>query len=197
MARSKMFKNPSKSLVPEEEEKTVLMLTTQYEDRMRALVKYLAEDHLKNSEVGEAARQEMEKEEEEHRQLLVKNEEENLKVAARRAKRLEEEAMKRKLKIETEIKEIERKESERMESVESFVMKEVEEIENMIKPENIQSAIEEALDNHVDYEFAIDTEGHIYRGRGTKSKKVPHEKREKLTLATKEDHKSIFLELNN
>ncbi len=51
--------------------------------------------------------------------------------------------------------------------------------------EALAKAIEHALDNPVDHEFAIDLEGNIYRGRYTKSTSVPPNKREKIPAPPK------------
>ena len=71
MARSKMFVDPPKSLVPKEEEEHIAELQEQYMRRMRALHMYLMEDDIKNSDTGEAAMIAAQKEEEEH-QMMVK-----------------------------------------------------------------------------------------------------------------------------
>lgn len=42
-----------------------------------------------------------------------------------------------------------------------------------ITAENIDEAIERALANHVDYNFAIDTEGNRYIGRSARPGKTP------------------------
>merc|ERR1712080_30411 len=113
-------------------------------------------------------------------------------IAALRAKRLEQEAEQRKLEIAENIECIEKEEKVRIEKVDAFVRQEAKEIKNMIKQEDVVKAIEEALANPVDYEFAIDTEGHIFRGRTTKSSKVPRENREKLTMKSKGRLSIIF-----
>ena len=49
-----------------------------------------------------------------------------------------------------------------------------------IQPENIEKAIEEALANPVDVNFAIDLDGYVYRGKETSIDNIPEEKRERL-----------------
>ena len=51
-------------------------------------------------------------------------------------------------------------------------------IDNRIRKEDLERTIEIALDNPIDFEFAIDTEGHIFRGRETKSILVPKDERD-------------------
>ena len=52
-----------------------------------------------------------------------------------------------------------------------------------IKREDIVRAIEEALANPLNYNFAIDLEGFVYRGAETSINNIPEDKREKLSTA--------------
>merc|ERR1719427_2099720 len=106
MARSKMFVDPPKSLVPKEEEH-IAELQEQYMRRMRALHMYLMEDDIKNSDTGEAAMIAAQKEEEEHQMMVKLNEEENQRIAGLRVDRLKEEAEERKYRIASELAEYE------------------------------------------------------------------------------------------
>ena len=51
-----------------------------------------------------------------------------------------------------------------------------------IRAEDLDRAIETALQNPIDHEFAIDLQGNIYRGRYTKSIEVPAKDREKVPV---------------
>ena len=82
------------------------------------------------------------------------------------------------------MREFDIQEAEKLEAVEALVEKEREQIDNRIKQEDIVKAIETALANPVDFEYAIDLQGNIFRGRTTKSKKVKPENYEKLPLAS-------------
>lgn len=57
------------------------------------------------------------------------------------------------------------REEERMEKIEALVKKEKELSKTFITRENLETAIEHALANPVDYNFSIDLHGNIYRGR--------------------------------
>lgn len=57
-------------------------------------------------------------------------------------------------------------------------------VKSFIKREDLQKVIEAAMANTVDYNFSIDLEGHIYRGRNTKPVDVREEDREKLQSVT-------------
>ena len=75
--------------------------------------------------------------------------------------------------IRAELDQIEAKERIRQRQVEEMIAAESQAIDNRIRKEDLEKVIEIALDNPIDYEFAIDKEGHIFRGRETKSNLVP------------------------
>ena len=94
------------------------------------------------------------------------------------------EAEERKVRIKQELEDFEKREEERLARVDKIVEKHQSEMERRIEPEQLEKAIETALANPVDYEFAIDLEGNIFRGRTTKSKKMKPEDFEKMSLAS-------------
>ena len=94
------------------------------------------------------------------------------------------EAEERKVRIKQELEDFEKREEERLDRVDKIVEKHQSEMERRIEPEQLEKAIETALANPVDYEFAIDLEGNIFRGRTTKSKKIKPEDFEKMSLAS-------------
>ena len=94
------------------------------------------------------------------------------------------EAEERKVRIQQELEDFEEREEERLARVDKIVEKHQSEMERRIEPEQLEKAIETALANPVDYEFAIDLEGNIFRGRTTKSKKIKPEDFEKMSLAS-------------
>ena len=102
-----------------------------------------------------------------------------------RAARLVKEAQERKVRITQELEEFEKREQERLVRVDQIVEKHQSEMERRIEPDQLEKAIETALANPVDYEFAIDLEGNIFRGRTTKSKKINPEDFEKMSLTSK------------
>lgn len=197
MARSKMFKDPPKCLIEQEELEHVKDLEEEYNRRVRALVQYLDEDYLKFSDVGEAAKLEAERENQMHLQLLKLNEEENARVALLRVERLQREAEERKRSIAEELATAAKEEEERLARVDLMVQKETVQIMNRIKPEDFGAAIERALDNPVDYEFAIDTKGHIFRGRATKSLRVSPGQLEQLAPPSPPPDQPILINLKN
>ena len=75
VAPSKKFRLPPQDHIPEAEVEQILALHEKYRDRMAALTQYLWEDYLRNSDVGQAAILEAEREEAEHKELLKHNDE--------------------------------------------------------------------------------------------------------------------------
>ena len=110
--------------------------------------------------------------------LLEENDEENKKVAKQREIRLQKEAIETEQNIRAELVQIEAQEKVRRRQVEDKIIAESLAIDNRIRKEDLEKAIEIALDNPIDYEFAIDTQGHIFRGRETKSTLVAKDERE-------------------
>ena len=51
----------------------------------------------------------------------------------------------------------------RQQQIAEVVASETESMEKRIRPEDLGRAVEEALANPTDYEYAIDTEGNMYR----------------------------------
>lgn len=179
-----MFVDPPKSLISQEETEHIEELKDQYMVRMRALHMYLLEDDLKNSDTGEAGKIAAKKEEKEHLKLIQLNEDDNKRVAAVRADRLKLEAEERKARIAQELEEFQFNETKRIAKADEMVERHKDEMENRIRREDLEKAIETALANPVDFEYAIDTAGNIFRGRTTKSKKINSTEFEKIPLAS-------------
>merc|ERR1711925_7834 len=108
------------------------------------------------------------------------NEEENLRIAELRKIRLKAEAEERKVRIAQELEDFHESERIRLAAVDEEVERHKAEMENRIRVEDLESAIEQALANPVDFDYAIDKEGHIFKGRTTKSKKVDPKDYDKL-----------------
>jgi len=182
-------------LIPEAELKHEEALHVEYNMRMNALIKYLDEDYQKFSDVGEAGRIEAELELQQHNKLVQDNDGENARIAERRQQRLMLEAQQSQHRIQQELLEAAQKEEERLAAAERFIKQEAAILEQRILPDKLEEAIIEALDNPVDPEFALDTHGNVFRGRTTKSLKVPPENLVNI-LAQNEDE-DIALDIKN
>jgi len=191
-AKSKMFLLPPKHHIPEFEENQVMTLKFRHHDQMAALTQYLWEDYLRNSDVGEAAKIEAAREEKEHRGLLKENEAVNSEIAAKRVERLKLEAQQEEERIKLELVIDREQKSKKRSEVDKIVVSEGKQLDLRIKTlDDIESAINYALDNPKDNEFAIDKEGHIYRGRYTKSILTPRDKREIIPTALSEGERIL------
>ena len=115
----------------------------------------------------------------------------NDKLAQERKVRTQKEQLEEEETIRKEI--LERQEQKRLIDAEltEFIHSETKAIENRITLENMEAAIEDAMNNPLDYEYAIDRDGYIYRGRETKSLLVPPEDREMIPQPISEAEKLL------
>lgn len=197
MARSKMFVDPPTCLIPKAELVHEQSLHVEYRRRMKALTQYLYEDEAKFSDAGEAGRLEALEEERQHTQLLQENEEYNKQVMERRNLRLQQEMEDIKITIEAQLQAKEEEERERLVLADAYVRREAVLINKRIEPQALEEAIIKALDSPMDPEFALDRDGHIYRGRATKSMKVPKDNREKLPARGSREPENVALQSAN
>ena len=84
-------------------------------------------------------------------------------IAKTRELRLQKDAIIEEETIRRELKEYDKEKAIKNREMEDFIKEETKALENRIKLEDLEKAIETALDSPIDYEYAIDTEGHIYR----------------------------------
>nr|ACO11319.1 Probable 28S ribosomal protein S26, mitochondrial precursor [Caligus rogercresseyi] len=194
VAPSKEFILPPQDRSSQEEKDQYDLLWDQYRDQLSAVSQFLWEEHLKNSEVGEAAKIEDGRELEEQNQLILQNEAENAILEDKRKHRLKEEALQKEEAIRADVQRELAKEKELNEKADTFVLQQIAELKDRITEENLLQRIQSALDNPVDYEYAIDKEGHIYKGRYTKSLLIPSEEREKIPTPKQED---IYIEVQS
>lgn len=181
-APSKKFKLPPTDHTPEAETTQINFLKLRYKEHLSGVAQYLYEDFKKYSDTGEAAQRQAELDAKEHTELVKDNEAENQRIATLRTERLKREMAEKKGEIAQELEEFSTNEKARLERAKEVIMRTEAAMAEAVKPDQLEKAIEEALANPVDYEFAIDTQGHIYRGRYTKSVEVPPALREKLKL---------------
>ncbi len=163
VAASKEFNLRPVDHAPQSEVEQMNRLQYKYEQHFSAVTQYLYNDYLKYSDTGEAAVIEAKKEQEELAKNIADNDAENAQVADRRRRRLEAEMAERKVQIDAEVKEKAELEAERLKQVEQVVKAETEALSKRIRREDLERAIEEAIANPVDHEYAIDLEGNIYR----------------------------------
>ena len=168
-----------------------LKLSWQHRDRVAAISQLLFEEEFRHSSAGEAAKEARKAQAEEDEQILQENDQINAEIAKKRELRLQKEHLEQEERIRQELRDFDKKETIRHRELQDYIKEETKALENRIKLEDLEKAIEIALENPVDYEFAIDTEGHIYKGRETKSIYVPKDALEKIPQPMKESEKLL------
>ncbi|XP_018521747.1 28S ribosomal protein S26, mitochondrial [Lates calcarifer] len=139
---------------------------TEYQLIMRALRLEFKEEVLRKKyeeETGSQAEERARQEAEEHRALMAWNDQENLrllKIRMMRIQREEEEAERK--KIEAVLKR-EQEHQEFIKEKEKEILQLQEDAKHFITMENLDQRIEEALDNPMNYNFAIDKEGRVVK----------------------------------
>ena len=125
---------------------------------------------------------------------LDENQAINDKIAQVRKVRIQKEQLEEEEAIQKEL--LGHQEQKRLQDEEltEFILSETKAIENRITLESLESAIEEAMNNPIDYEYAIDRNGYIYRGRETRSLLVPPEDREIIPQPNSESEKLLLLQ---
>ena len=137
--------------------------------QMRSLRQYLREEVLRLNVTSTADHIVLtpEQEEAEFARCMQENEAWNHKISVERNERLLKERAQQAVKIRERLEAARVREEERMERIEEIVRREKELAKTFITHENLETAIEQALANTVDYNFSIDLQGNIYRGRTT------------------------------
>lgn len=182
VAKSKMFRIPERPKIPENERNELKRLHDRYNTHMRAVRKYFAQEFRESSATSLAALLETKDEEEKHLLCMKENEEWNKQVALLREQRLIKLQEARQESILAKKVAFEERQKEWLEKAEQLVREEKERAKFYITADNIDEAIEEALASPVDHNYAIDLEGHIYRGCKTKPSDVPPDELERIEV---------------
>ncbi|XP_037934439.1 probable 28S ribosomal protein S26, mitochondrial [Teleopsis dalmanni] len=169
VAKSKMFKVPERPFEPPEEKAELKRLHNIYKTQLRSVRLYLREEVKRIQETSTADHYVLtpEEEEAEFQRCFEENEIWNKKIAEERNERLEKERAERVNLIKERIELAKIRHEERLERAEEIVRKEKENAKTFITLEKLDEAIEHALANPVDYNFSIDLNSNIYRGRTT------------------------------
>merc|ERR1719189_135140 len=176
---------------PPDDIEQLLKLSWHHRERVAAISQLLFEEELRHSSAGEAAKEARKAEAEEDEQVLLENEQINAEIAKKRELRLQKEHIEQEEKIRQDLRDFDKQETIKHRELQEFIKEETKILENRIKLEDLEKAIETALENPTDYEFAIDSDGHIFRGRETKSIHVPKNALEKIPQPVKESEKLL------
>ncbi|GLH01075.1 Probable 28S ribosomal protein S26, mitochondrial [Gryllus bimaculatus] len=162
LAKSKLFRIPPRPQVPEEERIELFRLTTNYNTFIKSVREFLRE------EVQSAAGKEQLADAVSMDDDLIRckeiNDKWNAEVALIREKRLLHEKEEKLNLISKRLEERKTRERNRVAEINELVRMEKEKEKYYITSENIDEAIENALRGEVDYNFAIDVKGNIYKG---------------------------------
>ncbi|XP_065359745.1 small ribosomal subunit protein mS26 [Calliphora vicina] len=166
-AKSKLFRVPERKQQTPEEKAELMRLHNNYKTQLRSVRLFLREENQRLDETSTAGHFVLtaEQEEAEFQRCLQENQKWNQEIAAIREQRLAKESQEKSEYVKERLRLAQEREEERMEKIEALVKKEKELSKTFITRENLEVAIEQALANPVDYNFAIDMRGNIYRGR--------------------------------
>lgn len=164
-AKSKLLRFPQWHPYSPGELPELQKLYNDYRHMTKSLIAYFKEEYSKVSETSHIAAAKQQAEEEEHIRLMEENRLENERVAAVRNARLAAEVTARHKKLLRGFALAEEVHKKEIEEAEAIVRQKQQLAKNCITPEMLDDAIEKALDNEVDYNFSVDLEGNIYKGR--------------------------------
>lgn len=172
VAKSKIYRIPKRPVVSKEESLELLRLHNNYKTQMRAIRRFYYDEMVKEKSSRESASSEMSQrlEAEEWLRSVELNEKWNIQVSLEREERrkaevqaLEERALKKIEVVDQMIK-------ERIAKASEEILREKNLSSTYITAETLEAAIENALANPTDYNYAIDLKGNLYQGRDTQVK---------------------------
>ncbi|CAO1397702.1 unnamed protein product [Diamesa hyperborea] len=177
VAKSRVFKVPERTKVPEDERVELLRLHNNYKTQMRSLRAFFREEVEQKKAVtsDDHIVVSAEQEEAEFQRMKSINDQWNMEITKVRDARIAKENEERREFIagRVELKKV--REQVEYESIEQRVRNEKENSKTFITRDNIDEAIEFALANPVDYNFSIDLQGNIYSATSDKSNEVKPE----------------------
>ncbi|KAL4090702.1 hypothetical protein QTP88_025489 [Uroleucon formosanum] len=163
-APTKMFRVPIRPQISADESKELFRLFTNYRTTMKSIQKQL-EYELETSYTGQEVLQEIANKE---KILWAKcmdiNDNWNAEVAIEREQRLANEREVQREDILAQLIEKEEDKKKKLEVIEEIIRLEKEKSKTYITAENIDEAIEKALDSVVDHKYALDLAGNILKG---------------------------------
>ncbi|CAO1411510.1 unnamed protein product [Diamesa serratosioi] len=179
VAKSRVFKVPEKTKVPEDERVELLRLHNNYKTQMRSLRAFFREEVEQKKAVtsDDHIVVSAEQEEAEFQRMKSINDEWNMEITKIRDARLAKEYEERREFIAERVELKIARDQEQYEKIEQRVRNEKENSKSFITRDNIDQAIEFALANPVDYNFSIDLQGNIYNATSEKGNVVKSEEK--------------------
>ncbi|KAI8437349.1 hypothetical protein MSG28_011690 [Choristoneura fumiferana] len=169
VAKSKIYRIPKRPEIIDEERLELLRINNNYHTQMRAIRRFYHEEMIKEKSTLESASSEMSirVEADEWERCIKVNEEWNAKVAAEREERRKVELAAREEHILGRMQVKDQKLAERIEKAAEEIRNQKELSTTFITPETLEEAIDRALANPKDYNYAIDLQGNQIAGRET------------------------------
>ncbi|XP_058807244.1 small ribosomal subunit protein mS26 [Phymastichus coffea] len=160
-AKSKVFRVPKRPQIPEDELKEIRRIYNNYRTCMKSIRNYFAE-RVASKEVAQDPVLIEKVEAEDFAKCSEINAAWNQEIALMREERLRKEKEIRDLQILQAIENKKLRDAEIIQSVEKKVRQAKIEVKTFVTQDNIDQAIEEALDNVTDYSKALDIDGTWY-----------------------------------
>ncbi|XP_050679603.1 probable 28S ribosomal protein S26, mitochondrial [Leptidea sinapis] len=184
VAKSKIYRIPKRPQLSEEERLEILRITNNYKTQMRAVRKFYTDDMVKEKSTLESATSEMSQrlEAEEWQRCEELNEKWNKQIATEREERRKKELSEMEDFALARMEAIDREKRERVEKASEQIKREKELSETFISREKLEEAIDYALANPVDYNYAIDLKGNMHTGRDTP---IQYENKERVQVSSK------------
>ncbi|EDW70690.1 small ribosomal subunit protein mS26 [Drosophila virilis] len=171
VAKSKVFRVPERKKQSEEERTELMRLHNNYKTQLRSVRQYLREEVVRQQETSTADHIVFtpEQEEAEFQRCLEVNAAWNAQIAKEREVRLAKEREEKVAYIQERIEAGKLRAEEQRERADQRIRHEIEQSKTFITRDNLDAAIETALANPVDHNYALDLEGNMLRGRTTQS----------------------------
>lgn len=172
-AKTKKFRVPERQQHDPIEKENIMKWSANYRTELKAIRKFLRSEYEKKQSETTVLHKSPEQIETEWAESIAKNAAWNAECSKLREMRLQKLAIEQQEYVAQKLSEREERERLRLDKIREIVLKEQKALTTFITPENIEQAIEHALANPVDYNYAIDLEGNMYRGReGTEPEPV-------------------------
>lgn len=170
-AKSKIFRVPKRPQIPQEETEEIKRLWNNYRTQIKSLRTYFTDKYCVSNLATSDPEQQKIIFEEDFERCSKLNDKWNAEQRLVREKQAAE-----RLAVELEsarniVANYHEEQSKKLEQIEDIVQREIEASKSFITVETLDAAIEHALANPVDYNFAIDLEGNRIHGRETNPEK--------------------------
>ncbi|XP_046750025.1 probable 28S ribosomal protein S26, mitochondrial [Diprion similis] len=163
-AKSKLFRIPVRPKIPEDEKKELMRLHNNYRTLVRSIRFHITEAVIgSQAQVNTALR--VKEEEEDFVRCVALNDKWNESKAKARNERLDEAREVRKADILRKIIAKETIAAKQLKNIEATVKRVKQEAVTFITEKNIDQAIEDALNNPVNHDWALDLEGTRHHGK--------------------------------